>query len=139
MPPRDLRTRETDQGLCSYAEAFERIVEAGIFSNVTEHTSKEQCDAALEMLNLLRTKIESGMSPFHYPAPSGTHYCVADTYMAAVFRLKGLALLRKAPPPPAPRKRSLTPEDVVKNLEEAIKASSQETFLGSEQGEHQNS
>lgn len=123
---------------CGYAEVFEDIAKE-IFVMLTPHTTKEQYQEAEECLLSLRNDLQRRMSRFHFPSPTGFHWCVADCYLESVFRLKIRALLAPKAPIDAPKPRLLSPEEVVNNLGEVLSLLPEQgltlpkdTFLGEE-------
>jgi hypothetical protein len=120
--------------LCSYSRMYAQIVEQTILSQITERTTPAQFAAAQQSLLALCQRLEAKVDLFHYPAETGTHQCVRDVYTDAVFRLKNISLMQPEPQPEpqAPKQQLLTVEGVVIDLEETIRTSREETYLGTD-------
>jgi hypothetical protein len=118
--------------LCSYSRMYAQIIEQTILSQITERTTPAQLEAAKHSLLALCQRLEATVDLFHYPAEQGTHSCVRDVYTDAIFRLQNISLMRPEPhpEPQAPKQQLLTVEGVVIDLEETIRASGTETYLG---------
>jgi hypothetical protein len=121
--------------LCSYALTFAHIGEQTILAKVTDETTKEQCEIAQRQLLELATWLAGQATLFHYPTTTGTHFCVWDIYTDLSMRLKNLYLMQKPEPhqpPPAPRSKPLTPEEIINDLEAGIQASEPEMYFGTD-------
>jgi hypothetical protein len=135
-------TREDMPVLCDVSKTYLQIAQQGLFANLTSYLSQEQYQAALQNLTALYEELGSKLNPFHFASPSNSgkaHFCLADAFSACKFRLKSWAILTPppAPPVPAPRKRILTPQEVIQTFEDAVKGSPKQTFLGKEREEHE--
>ena len=120
---------------CVFAQRFLEIAEASIFSRITPETTPAQFAQALESLRQLQQELEAELRElgrFHFAQASGRlHRCVAEVYLDSVFLLKNLALMQPVPPP-TPERQSLSPEEVVNNLENALQSSTEDTYLGTD-------
>jgi hypothetical protein len=118
--------------LCSFSDCFYRTVREMIFQQLTTQTTPEQWQAAQESLVRLRNELQQAIYPMHYGSLVGSHRCLDHLYREAVARLRGLEIMQPVPQPPPPRHQVITPEGIVRDLEEKIQSSTQETDLGSD-------
>jgi hypothetical protein len=125
-----------DYPRCLEAEDFHRTVRDCIFRHLTGAIPPEYREKLKECLGLLRDEKVSRLSLFHYAAASGPrHQCVEDVFRQAVSRLDLLALTTQAQADahPAPWEAYVTPEGLIKNLEQAIRASTPEMYVGTDE------
>jgi hypothetical protein len=125
--------------LCVFSDSFYYSVRDTIFRQLSNNSSKEQYQAALESLTRLREALEQDLHlhPMHYGSLVGRHRCVDHLYREAVARLRGLQVTQPAPKPPvppAPTQPPLTPDAVVNNLRTLAKDRTRrrDTYLGQE-------
>jgi hypothetical protein len=119
--------------LCRDAFTFAQIVEQTIFAQITDFTTPEQYKLAQESLRQLCRELEARVDWDHYASSFGPiHSCVRDVYDDAAARLRNLAIMQPAPPPPAPP-QLISREGIVIDREEKIQTSSAETDLGIEE------
>jgi hypothetical protein len=128
--------RSQQRNLCSAAFTYAQIIEQTIFARITDRTTPEQLEAALQSVGELCQRLERELDWSHYPASHGLHACVRDVYTDAEFRLRNLALMYQ-PAPPA-KQQEVTVEGVVIDVEERIQTSAVETDLGTEDAPPQN-
>jgi hypothetical protein len=122
--------RSQQRNLCSFAFTFAQIAEQTIFARITNHTTREQFEAALQALDELCRRLERQMDWSHYPASHGMHSCIRDVFTDAEFRLKNLAIMHQAPLPAT--QQVTTVEGVVIDMEERLRTSTEETYLGTD-------
>jgi hypothetical protein len=122
--------RSQQRNLCSFAFTYAQIIEQTIFANITNRTTPQQFEAALQSLDELCRRFERQMDWSHYPASHGMHSCLRDVLTDAEFRLKNLAIMQQAPP--APSQQLISREGIIIDVEESISTSSVETELGAE-------
>lgn len=122
--------RSQQRNLCSFAYTFAQIAEQSIFTRITDRTTPEQFEAALQTLDELCQRLERQMDWSHFPASHGMHSCIRDVYIDAEFRLKNLAIMQQAPPPPS--QQLISREGIVIDVEERFRTSTVETDIGTE-------
>jgi hypothetical protein len=119
--------------LCSPAFTFAQIAEQTIFAQLTDTTTQEQYQLAQESLRQLCSELAASVDWDHYPSSFGPiHSCVQDVYIDAAARLRNLAIMQPAPPPPLPPPQRISREGIVSDREEKIQTSTEETDLGIE-------
>lgn len=123
--------RSQQRNLCSFAYTFAQIAEQTIFARITDRTTPDQFMVAQQNLLALCQRLESQMDIFHYPAAIGLHHCIQDIYTDAAFRLENLAIMQE-PAPSAPKQQLISSEGAVIDLEEHVKTSNEETYLGTD-------
>jgi hypothetical protein len=104
-----------------------------LLGQVTESTTTpEQIEQLQQSLLLIYKELEKQAGLFHYAATIGPpHTCVKDIYIHASAILKNRAILQQAPPPP-PTQQLISREGAVIDLEEHVKTSNEETYLGTD-------
>jgi hypothetical protein len=122
-------TRSQQRNLCSFAFTYAQIIEQTIFARITDRTTPEQFNAALQTLGELCQRMERQLDRSHYPASQGLHACLRDVYTDAEFRLKNLAIMHQPPPP---NQHIISREGIIIDMEESITTSSVETELGTD-------
>jgi hypothetical protein len=124
--------RVVDRPRCPFARTFLQIAEQTIFAHVTDRTTPDMYEAALQSLLELCHRLESQVGLFHFPSAVGIHVCVQDAYLEAAFRLKNLAIMQQPPlsEPAQPTQQVITREGIVRDVEEKIQTSTEETDLG---------
>jgi hypothetical protein len=131
MPYYQPPTNSAYPTLCSHARTFAHVADQSIFSKITDQTTPEQFEAAQYSLLNLCQRLEANLDMFHYPSAVGTHQCVRDVYTEAAYHLKHLAIMQPEPlPAPPPRQQVITIEGIVVDLEEELRTSREETYLG---------
>jgi hypothetical protein len=121
----------TNREECRYLREFEQLATDSILAHLTETTTPEQYQAALECLSQLKDELIGRLDAFHRSALYGRHRCVEEAYQSLRQKLLNALVLRPVPQPapepepepPAPASPSL--EDVVEQFEEE-----EELFLG---------
>jgi hypothetical protein len=109
------------------------IADQSIFSQITEQTTPQQFELALQSLKALSERLEAQVDLFHFPQAYGSpHSCVRDVFNDAEFRLKNLAIMHQKPEQPAPKQQLISREGAVIDLEEQVETSSEETDLGTD-------
>jgi hypothetical protein len=119
--------------LCGHARTFADIVDKTIFSQISEFTTPDQFDLALQNLRALAKRLEAEIDLFHYPQAYGSpHSCVRDLLNDSEFRLMNLAVMQQKVQPPAPTQQLITSEGAVIDLEDRVQTSGEETDTGTE-------
>jgi hypothetical protein len=125
------RYEEQYRRLCSYARTFADIADKTIFSQISEFTTPDQFDLALQNLRALCQRLEAQVDLFHYGQAYGTsHSCVIDIYTDAEFRLKNLAIMHQKVEQQPPKQQLITNEGAVIDLEDRVQTSTEETDTG---------
>ena len=130
MPSYDWKL-PTNLPLCYFSDSLYRSAKDGIFSQISDYVSPQQLEAVQSLLLQMKQDIEKDMPAIHYAAQFGTHICLEDIFKEASNRLKFLALFQVAPPA-EPERHSLSPEEVVNNLENRLQSSTEDTYLGTD-------
>jgi hypothetical protein len=120
------------RNLCSFAFTVAQVAEQTIFAHINDRTTPEQFQAALQSLRALCQRLESQMDWSHYAAAQGLHSCIWDVFTDAEFRLQNLAIMQQTPLPEPSRQQVVTVEGVVIDLEERLRTSREETYLGTD-------
>jgi hypothetical protein len=119
---------------CLFADSFYAAVrEDGIFRQLTPETTPAQFAAALEQLQVLRDELVQQVYPMHYGSLVGRHRCVDHLFREARARLGGMKITQPAPkPPPPPKQQLITRDGIVRDVEEKIQTSTEETEVGTD-------
>ena len=120
---------------CQFANTFQRIAEQTIFAKITDRTTPDMYQAAQQSLVELSQQLEkqSQADMFHFSTLGGIHCCVNDAYTEAAFRLKNLAIMHQQALPaqaPVPKRQLISREGIVRDVEDKIPASTEDTELG---------
>jgi hypothetical protein len=119
--------------LCVLSDSFYTTVRDTIFRQLTTKTTPEQFQAALESLTQLRDELVQSLYPMHYGSLVGRHRCVGYLYREAVARLRSLEIMQPVPkPPPPPKQQLISREGIVRDVEEKIHTSTEETDFGTD-------
>jgi hypothetical protein len=121
--------RSQQRNLCSFAFTYGQIVEQTIFSRITDRTTPQQLEVALQTLEELCQRLERQMDWSHYPAYHGVHSCLRDVYTDAEYRLKNLAIMHQQA---SPFQRMVTNQGIIVDLAEHLETSTDETELGTD-------
>jgi hypothetical protein len=115
---------------CTPAYQFRRLVTEAILSRLTERTTQEQYQLALDALAALRDERLGFLDAFHRSPLYGNHKCIANVSQELAARIKAASLLAPVPPPevppdpaPEPPRRSL--QEVMEHFDNVT-----ETYLG---------
>jgi hypothetical protein len=90
---------------CKYVREFRHLATEDILAHLTDTTTPEQYQVALECLLALKDELMGRVDAFHRSALYGRHWCIDDAYRSLRQKLQNAMVLRPVPqpaPPPAP-------------------------------------
>jgi hypothetical protein len=115
---------------CRQASQFRQLATAAILSRLTERTTQEQYDLALESLAALQDEYLGRLDAFHHSPLYGRHKCITNVCQELAAVIRAASLLAPVPQPevppepaPEPPRRSL--REVMQHFDNVT-----ETYLG---------
>jgi hypothetical protein len=100
----DAASREVE---CNYLRQFRHMATEDILAHLTDTTTPEQYQVALDALLVLKDELTGQIDAFHRSPLYGRHRCLDQEYSALRLKLLNASLLKSVPrpapePPPAP-------------------------------------
>jgi hypothetical protein len=123
----DAASREVE---CNYLRQFRHMATEDILAHLTDTTTPEQYQVALDALLVLKDELTGQIDAFHRSPLYGRHRCLENEYFSLRLQIQNAMVLKPVPQPePAP---DPTPEPPRKSLQDVLEdfENEEETYLG---------